>query len=77
VHQEFYELFLHDSKSAGKLVYYVREAHALWSEIDGQIMWEEEQVQVFNTHEEANKRYAERRLTLAQQVFIHSDMDLH
>jgi hypothetical protein len=74
--QEFYELRLYDSKSAGKLVYCVREAHAQWCEVDGQIMWEEEQIQVFMTHEKAKKRYAELRLALVQRGFIHLDMDL-
>ena len=73
--QEFYELCLYDSRSAGKLVYCVREAHAQWSEVDRQTMWEQEQAQVFMTHDEAKKRYAERRLALARQGFIHSDMD--
>lgn len=70
---EFYELRLYDSKSGGELVYCVREAHAQWSELDEQIMWEEDHVQVFVKHEEAKKRYAERRLALAQQGFIHLD----
>lgn len=74
--QEFYELRLYDSESSGEPVFYVREAHAEWSDVDGQIMWDKEQVQTFLSHQEAKKRYAERRLALAEQGFIYSDMDL-
>jgi len=74
--QEFYELRLYDSKSAGMPVYCVREAHAEWSDVDGQIMWDKEQVQSFVTHQEAEERYAARRLALAELGFIYSDMDL-
>jgi hypothetical protein len=74
--QEFYELRLFDSESAGGLVYCVREAHAQWDDKDGDIMWEEQPVKVFATLQEAKTWYSERRLILAQQGLIHSVMDL-
>jgi len=74
--QEFYELRLYDSESAGNPVYCVREAHAQWSDKDGQIMWDDEQVHVLVTQEAAKKRYAKLRLALAQRGFIYSGMDL-
>ena len=74
--QEFYELFLYDSNASGMPVFYVREAHAAWSEVDEQIMWDKEQVRVFVTHQEAKDQYAARRLALAQEGFIYSDMEM-
>ncbi len=74
--QEFYELRLNDSESGGKPAYYVREAHAEWSDVDREVMWDKEQVKVFVTHEEAKAHYAARRLALAEQGFIYSDMDM-
>lgn len=74
--QEFYELFLYDSKALGMPVFYVREAHAEWSDLDGQIMWDKEQFQTFVTLQEAKAYYAKRRLILAGEGFIYSDMEL-
>jgi hypothetical protein len=68
--QEFYELRLFDSESAGNPIYCVREAHAQWSDKDGQIMWDNEQVHVLVTLESAKKRYAKLRLALVQRGFI-------
>jgi hypothetical protein len=74
--QEFYELRLYDLKSADKLVYCVGEAHAQWCEVDGQIMWDMDNVQEFLTFQEAKAWYSARRLALAQLGFINSDVDL-
>ena len=74
--QEFYELFLCDSKASGMPVFYVREAHAEWSDLDGQIMWDKEQFQTFVTLQEAKAYYAKRRLILAGEGFMYSDMEL-
>jgi hypothetical protein len=38
-------------------------------------MWDDEQVEYFWIPEEAQKRYSERRLALADKGFIYSDMD--
>jgi hypothetical protein len=74
--QEFYELRLYDSDSAGEPVYCVREARARWDEESNQAVWDEPRMEAFATLQEARARYAERRLALAQLGFIHSDMDL-
>jgi hypothetical protein len=74
--QEFYELCLYDSNSAGGHVICVREAHARWDEANGKIAWDGERIKAFATLEEAKEQYAERRLFLAQKGFIYSDMDL-
>lgn len=74
--QEFCELCLYDSNSAGKRIFCVREARARWDEVHGRAAWNEEQIKAYATAKEAQERYAERRLLLAQEGFIYSDMDL-
>ena len=74
--QEFYELRLYDSNASGEPVYYVREARAHWDDDAGQIVWDQEQVQAFVTHQEAKECYSTLRLALAKKGFIYSDMDL-
>jgi|HubBroStandDraft_1064217.scaffolds.fasta_scaffold144859_1 hypothetical protein len=73
--QEFYELSLLDETNDLGTRYCVRQAHAEWSEIDGQVMWDQEEVDRFWILDEAKGRYAERRLALAEKGFIYSDMD--
>jgi hypothetical protein len=73
--QEFYELNLVDEAHDLGTRYCVRQAHAEWSEIDGQVMWDDEQVEYFWILNEAKRRYAERRIALAEEGFIYSDMD--
>jgi hypothetical protein len=73
--QEFYELRLYDSESGGEPVYCVRQARARWNEEAGEAVWDEEQVQAFVTHREAEERYEARRRVLADKGFIYSDMD--
>jgi hypothetical protein len=72
----FYELSLLDEVNELGTRHVVRQWHAEWSEIDGQIMWDQEEVEYFWILAEARKRYAERRLALAQKGFVYSDMDL-
>jgi len=74
--QEFYELSLLDEANDLGTRYCVRQAHAEWSEIDGQVMWDEEEHDYFWILDEAKRRYAERRLALAEKGFIYSDMDM-
>ncbi len=74
--QEFYELSLLDEANDLGTRYYVKQAHAEWSEIDRQIMNDEEELEYFWILEEAKHRYAERRLALVAKGFIYSDMDL-
>ncbi len=73
--QEFYELKLQDVIAKLGTRYCVRQAHAEWSEIDGQITWDSEESDYWIL-EEAKKRYAERRKALVEKGFIYSDMDL-
>jgi hypothetical protein len=72
--QEFYELSLLDEANELGTLYRVRQAHAERSEIDGQVMWDEEEHDHFWILDEAKRRYAERRLALAERGFIYSDM---
>jgi hypothetical protein len=74
--QEFYELSLLDEANNLGTRFCLRQAHAEWNEIDGQIMWDQEELEHFWILNEAKRRYAERRLTLAERGFIYSDMDL-
>jgi hypothetical protein len=74
--QEFCELRLYDSDSAGEPVYCVREARARWNDEGNQELWDEPRIEAFATLQEAKARYSERKLALAQQGFIYSDMDL-
>ena len=74
--QEFYELSLLDEANELGTLYSVRQAHAEWSEIDGQVMWNQEEVEHFWIMSEAKKRYEERRLALSERGFIYSDMDM-
>jgi hypothetical protein len=73
--QEFYELSMLDEANDLGTQYCVRQAHAEWSEIDGQVMWDQEEINHFWILSEAKKRYEERRLVLAEKGFIYSDMD--
>ena len=74
--QEFYELRLYDSDSAGELVFCVREARAQWNDSIKGVEWDEPEIGAFATLQEAKERYAARRQTLAEKGFIYSDMDL-
>jgi len=74
--QEFYELSLLDEANDLGTRHCLRQAHAKWSEMDGQIMWAREEVEYFWILNQAKQRYEERKLALAKKGFIYSDMDL-
>ena len=74
--QEFYELRLVNSDDIWKPGYFVKQAHAQWSEIDRQIMWDGFDFERCATLEKAKERYAEWRLALTRLGFIYSDMDM-
>jgi hypothetical protein len=74
--QEFYELRLDDLSAQTANIFSVREAHASWSEEDGQIMWDNLQNEEFGSFEQARARYEDRRAVLILRGFIHSDLDL-
>src|ERR1017187_4657219 len=73
--QEFFELSPLDTANQLGTRYCVRQARAQWSEIDRTIVWDDEQRDYFWILNEAKRRYAERRIALAQMGFIYSDMD--
>jgi len=73
--QEFYELRIDDSDDVWRPGFVVSEAHAQWSEIDQQIMWDETESERCPTYENAQERYEARRRALAEKGFIYSDMD--
>jgi hypothetical protein len=72
---EFCELSLLDEANNLGTRHRIRQAHGAWSEIDGQIMWDQEEVEYFWILAQAKERYEERRRALAERGFIHSDMD--
>ena len=73
--QEFFELNLSDAPNPSGTLYIVQQIHAQWSDIDGEIMWDQEEVETFSGLSEAKQRYDERRRALAAKGFIYSDMD--
>ncbi|MGA2909112.1 MAG: hypothetical protein ABSE36_15525 [Terracidiphilus sp.] len=72
---EYYELSLLDEANELGTRHRIRQAHGAWSEIDGQIMWDGEEVEYFWILAQAKERYEQRRRTLADKGFIYSDMD--
>jgi hypothetical protein len=72
---EYYELSLLDEANDLGTRHRIRQAHGAWSKIDGQIMWDQEEVEYFWILAQAKERYAERRRALAEKGFIYSDMD--
>ena len=75
--QEYFALSLVDEANPRGTRYCVRQAHASWSEIDGQIMFDDEETEYFRLLGEAKRRYNERRSALEQRGFIYSDMDVY
>ena len=83
--QEYFELRLDDLgapfrpkfiDSLGAVVHHrflVCEAHAAWSEIDQNIMWDGSEHDEFSTLHKAELRYEERRAAVAKKGFIYSD----
>ena len=54
----------------------VREAHAAWSEIDHNVMWDRFEHDECSTRHEAELRYAIRRDAIVDKGFMYSDMEL-
>ena len=73
--QEFFELNFSDIPNPSGTLYIVRQAHAQWSDVDGEIMWDLEEVEHFSVLSAAKQRYDERRRALAERGFIYSDLD--
>jgi hypothetical protein len=58
---EYYELSLLEEWNQLGTRHYVQQFHGQWSEVDGQLMWDEEEKEYFWILAEAKRRYAERR----------------
>lgn len=72
---EYYELSLLDEANDLGTRHRIRQADGAWSEIDGQIMWNQEEIEYFWILAQAKEQYERRRRTLAEKGFIYSDMD--
>jgi hypothetical protein len=72
---EYNELSLLDEANDLGTRHRIRQAHGAWSEIDGQVMWDQEEVEYFWILDQAKERYEQRRRALAEKGFIYSDMD--
>ncbi len=72
---EYYELSLLDEANDLGTRHRIRQAHGAWSEIDGRIMWDQEEIEYFWILAEAKQRYEERSRALAEKGFIYSDID--
>jgi hypothetical protein len=73
--QEFYELCIEESDDIWRPGFVVKQTHAQWSEIDGQVMWEEPEWERWPTLKKAKEKCEERRKALAAKGFTQSDMD--
>ena len=73
--QEFYELRLDESEDTRNRSFIVRLAHAEWSEIDGQFMFDDFQSQPCADLQQAKRQYEAWRQALVDNGFSHSDMD--
>lgn len=74
--REYHELHLYDSSSPDVPAYCIRDVLHKWDDVSKKVVLEEAPTETFLTFEEAKKWYFERRLTLAQQGFSHSEMYL-
>ena len=72
---EYYELSLLDEVNDLGTRHVVKQWHGAWSEIDRQIMWDQEEVEHFWVLAQAKERYEERRRALIDRGFIYSGPD--
>jgi hypothetical protein len=72
---ELYQLSLLDEANDLGTRHVVKQWHGAWSEIDKQVMWDQEEVEYFWILAQAKERYAERRRALVEKGFIYSDID--
>jgi hypothetical protein len=73
--QEFFELCIEESDDIWRPGFVVKQTRAQWSEIDGQVMWEEPEWERWSTLKKAKEKCEERRKALAAKGFTQSDMD--
>ena len=74
--QEFFELCIEESDDIWRPGFVVKQTRAQWSEIDGQVMWEEPEWERWPTLKKAKERCEEWRKALAAKGFSQSDLDL-
>jgi hypothetical protein len=67
--QEFYELCIEESDDAFRPGFIVKQSRAQWSEIGGQVMWEEPEWERWPTLKKAKERCDEWRKALAAKGF--------
>src|ERR1017187_617083 len=73
--QEFYELCIEESDDIWRPGFVAKQSHAQWSQIDGQVMWEEPKWERWPTLKKAKERCEEWRKALATKGFTQSDVD--
>jgi hypothetical protein len=71
----FRPLFIDSLGAIVRHCFLVREAHAAWSEIDRNVMWDDFEHDECSTLHEAELRYAIRRDAIVDKGFIFSDME--
>jgi len=72
---EFYELCIEESDDVFRPGFILKQTRAQWSEIDGQVMWDEPEWERWPTLKKAESRCEEWRKSLAAQGFTQSDLD--
>jgi hypothetical protein len=72
---EYYELSLLDEANDLGTRHVLKQWHGARSEIERQIMWDQEEVEYFWILAQAIHRYDERKRALVDKGFIYSDMD--
>jgi hypothetical protein len=73
--QEFFELCIEESVDIWRPGFVLKQTHAQWSEIDGQVMWEDPELERWPTLKTAKERCDRWRKALAAKGFSQSDMD--
>lgn len=74
--QEFYELCVEESDDVFRPGFIVKQTHAQWSAIDGQVVWEDSEWERWPTLKKAEEKCEEWRKALAEKGFTQSDMDI-
>lgn len=73
--QVYCELALEDATESSESPYVVRRTYYSWSEEQRRMAPADRVIDRAYTLEEADARYAQQRQILAEQGFVHSDMD--
>ena len=73
--QEFFELCIEESDDIWRPGFVVKQTRAQWSEIDGQVMWEDPEWERWPTLKKAKEKCEEWRKALATKGFAQSDME--